>query len=261
MARGFRSGNYNTYIATPGDLSVYDPETLTSYEAGIKTNLLDRRLTLNLTGFHYDFDDMQVTVLQDAGTRTQNAAAARVNGLELEAVARPLGGLSLTAGWGYQDSRYKDFADASVPFPINRGAPLDLSGQPLERAPRHTVNLAASYETPLGTGTLRLNTDWRYTSRYRFHVWSEATNNDPAPFLADAAIRQLVRDTFSQDDLWLGNATVAYRLPGGVEVAAWVRNLTDRAYNTNAFGMFFNRSISTYPGERRTAGVSLGYRF
>ncbi|MBB3691404.1 TonB-dependent receptor [Sphingomonas sp. BK580] len=261
VARGFRSGNYNTYIATPGDLSVYDPETLTSYEAGIKTNLLDRRLTLNLTGFHYDFDDMQVTVLQDAGTRTQNAAAARVNGLELEAVARPLAGLSLNAGWGYQDSRYKDFTDASVPFPINRGAPLDLSGQPLERAPRHTVNLAASYETPLGTGTLRLNTDWRYTSRYRFHVWSDATNNDPAPFLADASTRQLVRDTFSQDDLWLGNATVAYRLPSGVEVAAWVRNLTDRAYNTNAFGMFFNRSISTYPGERRTAGVSLSYRF
>lgn len=261
VARGFRSGNYNTYIATPGDLSVYDPETLTSYELGVKTVLLDRRLTLNVTGFHYDFDDMQVTVLQNAGTRTQNAAAARVDGLELEAVARPAGGLTLTGGWGFQDSEYEDFANASVPFPINQGAPLDLSGQRLERAPRHTVNLAGTYEIGLGNGTLRLNTDWRYTSRYRFHVWSDATNNNPAPFLASPATRELVRDSFSQDAYWLGNATIAYRFGTGLEVAAWVRNLTNETYNTNAFGMFFNRSISTYPGERRTGGLSLGYRF
>lgn len=261
VARGFRSGNYNSYIASPGDLSVYDPEELTSYEAGIKASLLDRRLSFNLTGFHYDFKDMQVTVLQNVGTRTQNAASAEVDGLEAEAVLRPADGLTLSAGWGFQDSRYKDFVNASVPFPVNLGAPLDLTGAPLERAPRNTVNLAGTWEVPVGPGKLRLNTDWRYTSRYRFHVWSDATNNNPAPFLADPATRALVRDAFSQDAYWLGNVTVAYRLDNGLEFAGWIRNVTDKAYDTNAFGMFFNRSISTYPGERRTGGVSIGYRF
>ncbi|MGF7151561.1 iron complex outermembrane receptor protein [Sphingomonas zeicaulis] len=260
IARGFRSGAFNTYIVSPGDLGVYDPETLTSYEAGLKTSWFDRRLTLNFTGFHYDIDDMQVTVLQSVGTRTQNAASATVDGFEIEAEARPIAGLRLGAGYGYQDSKYKNFTNASVPFPINQGAPLDLSGQSLERAPKHTLNLSGTYEQPIGSGTLVFNTDWRFTSRYRFHTWSDATNINPAPFLADPAIRALVRDAFSQSALWLGDARVAYRREGW-EVAAWVKNLTDRQYRTNTFGMFFNRSMSTYPGERRTYGLSAAYRF
>jgi iron complex outermembrane receptor protein len=261
VARGFRSGAYNTYIASPGDLGVYDPETLTSYEAGIKTSWLDRRLTLNVTGFHYDIDDMQVTVLQTVGTRTQNAASASVDGFEIEAEARPFAGLRLNAGYGYQNSKYKNFTNASVPYPINQGAPLDLSGQRLERAPRNTLNLGGSYELAVGSGTLSFNTDWRYTSRYRFHVWSDATNINPAPFLDNAATLKLVRDTFSQDALWLGDARVAYRTTGGIEIAGWVKNLTNENYRTNTFGMFFNRSMSVYPSERRTYGLSLAARF
>ncbi|WP_165799470.1 TonB-dependent receptor [Sphingomonas oleivorans] len=262
IARGFRSGAFNTYVASPGDLSAYDPETLTSYEVGVKTSWLDRRLTLNATAFHYDFKNMQVTVLQSVGTRTQNAASARVNGFEIEATARPVTGLALNAGYGFQSSKYTDFPDASVPFPVNRGAPLDLTGQRLERAPRNTLNLSGTYEFALQGGTVSFNTDWRYSSRYRFHVWSDATNINPAPFLAGAAERALVRDSFSQKPLWLGDARVAYRFDAsGLEIAGWVKNLTDRAYRTNSFGMFFNRSISIYPGERRTYGLSAAYRF
>lgn len=262
IARGFRSGNYNTYIAAPENLSVYDPETLTSYEAGIKTSWFDRRLTLNATAFHYDFSNMQVTVLQNVGTVTQNAASARVNGFEIEAAARPVRGLTLNAGYGFQASKYTDFPNASVPFPVNQGAPLDLTGQSLERAPRNTLNLSGRYEVALGSGTLVLSTDWRYSSRYRFHIWSDATNNNPAPFLDNPATLALVRNTFSQSAYWLGDARVAYRFDrSGLEVSAWVKNVTDKVYNTNAFAMFFNRSISTYPGERRTAGVSASYRF
>jgi len=261
IARGFRSGAFNTYVANPGDLSVYDPETLTSYEAGLKTQWLNRRLTLNLTAFHYDISNMQVTVLQSVGTRTQNAASARVNGLEFEAEARPIDGLRLALGYGFQASKYTSFPGASVPYPINQGAPLDLTGQSLERAPRHTLNLSGSYGWRVGSGTLTLSTDWRYTSRYRFQVWSDATNTNPAGFLASAAAQQLVHDAFSQSDLWLGDARIAYRTAGGIEFAGWVKNLTDQTYRTNTFGMFFNRSVSYYPGERRTGGISVAYRF
>jgi iron complex outermembrane receptor protein len=262
IARGFRSGNYNTYIAAPEDLSVYNPETLTSYEAGIKTSWFDRKLTLNATGFHYDFSNMQVTVLQSVGTVTQNAASARVNGFEIEAAARPIHGLTLNAGYGFEASKYTNFPNASVPAPINQGVPLDLTGQSLERAPRNTLNLSGSYEVALGSGTLTLSTDWRYTSRYRFHIWSDATNIDPAAFLDNPATLALVRNTFSQSAYWLGDARVAYHFDrSGLEVSAWVKNVTNKIYNTNAFAMFFNRSISTYPGERRTAGVSASYRF
>ena len=261
VARGFRSGSYNSYVANPGDLSVYDPETLTSYEGGIKTSWLGRKLTLDVTAFHYDISNMQVTVLQSVGTTTQNAASARVNGFEIETAAHPLPGLSLGLGYGFQSSKYTSFAGASVPYPINLGAPLDLTGQNLERAPKHTLNLNAGYEQPLAGGTLFAGTDWRYTSRYRFQVWSDATNTSPAPFLASAATQQLVHDAFSQGDLWLGDARLGWRSDKGLEVALWVKNLTDQVYKTNTFGMFFNRSVSYYPGERRTAGVSASYTF
>jgi iron complex outermembrane receptor protein len=262
IARGFRSGNYNTYVASPGDLSVYDPETLTSYELGVKTAWLDKRLTLNATAFHYDYKDIQVTVLQSVGAQTTNAASARVNGFEVEAVAKPVEGLTLTGGWGYQDSKYKKF-DASVPFPINLGQPLDISGKSFERAPKHTLNLAGEYVVPIGTGHLSFLTDWRYTSRYRFHVWSDSIiPGNTAPFLADPAVQQLVKDAFSQDNLWLGNARIAYTTEGDrFEIAGWVKNVANKAYRTNTFAMFFNRSMSYYPGELRTYGATLTARF
>lgn len=261
VARGFRSGAYNTYVASPSDLGVYDPETLTSYELGIKTSWLDRRLTFNVTGFHYTLDNMQVTVLQNVGTRTQNAASAEVNGFEVELGARPFRGLRLNVGYGFQDSEYKEFENASVPFPINQGAPLDLTGQPLERAPKHTLNLSAGYEVPVGSGTLSFNADWRYTSRYRFHVWSDARNINPVPFIADPRVLELVRGTFSQGALWTGDVRVAYRTASNLEIAAWGKNVTNQYYRTNSFGMFFNGAMGTFPGERRTYGLSLSYQF
>ncbi|HEV8494204.1 MAG TPA: TonB-dependent receptor, partial [Candidatus Angelobacter sp.] len=183
------------------------------------------------------------------------------NGFEVELEARPVEALSLSIGYGFQDSEYKHFANASVPYPINQGAPLDLTGQPLERAPKDTLNLSASYEIPFDAGSLVFSTDWRYSSRYRFHVWSDATNINPAPFLASPEAQQLVRDSFSQDAHWLGDARIVWQADSGIEIAAWVKNLTDEYYRTNTFGMFFNRSISTYPGERRTYGLSAAYRF
>lgn len=262
VARGFRSGNYNTYVISPTDLSVYDPETLTSYELGFKTSWFDHRLTFNATGFHYDFNNLQVTILQDTGIRTTNAGTAVANGFELELSARPVQALSLNAGYGFEASKYTSFPNASAPFPINGGAPLDLTGQSLERAPRNTLNLGAAYELSVGSGKLTFGTDWRFTSRIRFQAWSDATNINPRPFLASPATLQLVRDTLSQNDYWIGDARANYKFgSSNLEIGLWVKNLLNKYYTTSGFGEFFNRSLSTYPGERRSFGASASYRF
>ena len=261
IARGFRSGNYNTYVAAPGDFGIFKPETLTSYEVGAKSNFFNRRLTFNIAAYHYDFRDLQVFILQTVGSRPGNANKARVNGLEVAATVKPVSGLSFTGSYGLADTKYTDFANASAPPPINRGAPLDLTGQSFERAPKHTINLEGNYEVQVGPGKLKLNTDWRYTSRFRFQAWSDASNANPAPFLASPGVQQIIRDSFSRPNLWLGNARVAYALPSGLELSTWIQNLTNKRYYTSAFGEFFNRSISPYPGERRTYGVSGAYKF
>src|SRR3546814_14155172 len=82
-----------------------DPETADSYEAGVKTEFLDRRLRFNLTGFYVKYKDLQkqiVTPLSVNGqtfqvTRFFNAAAAEVKGIEAEVTGIPIEGLTLRA--------------------------------------------------------------------------------------------------------------------------------------------------------------------
>ncbi|MBB5046903.1 iron complex outermembrane receptor protein [Rhodopseudomonas rhenobacensis] len=261
-ARGFRTGNYNTYVATASDFALFDPEILTDYEAGIKTLLWNGRLQLNVSAFHYNYQNMQVTILQNTGTTTTNAASAVSDGFEFEGKVRPVENLTATFGATYQNAHYVSFTNASGPYPINQGNPIDLSGQPFERAPKISANLGATLHVPVSFGSFDLNTEWRYTSRYRFQAWSDATNVTAAAFLATPEAQALIHNSFSQGDLLLGNFRLAYRTEDQkTELAAWVHNVTDRAYNTNAFGMFFNRSITQYPGQRRAFGLELTQKF
>ena len=83
-SRGFKSGGFNigSYQNTP-----FNPEKIWSYEAGVKTDLLDRRLRLNLAAFYYDYTDLQVQDVEGNNTVVRNAATAVIQGLELETTA------------------------------------------------------------------------------------------------------------------------------------------------------------------------------
>ena len=265
VANGFRSGNYNIYLAVPEDITTYEPETLMSYEAGIKSSFFDRRLKINITGFHYDISDMQVSALTDVvtGTKVVNAASARVDGVELEAVVEPVDGLSLSLGYGYQNARYHKFPNSSVPSAINGGDALDVSGASLG-SPKHTLNLGGNYQVALGTATLRFNTDWRYTSKQPGAPWltRDFDELNHSPWLTEAAY-EVIRDTFNEKASWLGNATVGYKFgERGPELSLWVKNITNNAQE-GGFGMFFNRSLSSIPrGDRkRSYGLGLSYSF
>lgn len=257
-ARGFRTGNYNTYVATTSDFSLYNPEELTDYEGGVKARIWGGKAQLNLSGFHYDYNNMQVTILQNTGTHTTNAAQAVSNGFEFEGQARPLQNLFGSFGVTYQDAHYTNFKNASAPTPFNGGNPVDLSGQPLERAPHVTANFLLSYKIPVSFGDFTVQTDWRYTSRYRFQAWSDSHATTPAAFLASPQMQALVRHAFSQNPVITGNVRVAWHsVDEKTEVAFWLHNVTNQMTYTNAFGEFFNRNISRYPGDLRAFGFEV----
>ncbi|MFT8550082.1 TonB-dependent receptor [Acetobacter okinawensis] len=257
-ARGFRTGNYNTYVATTSDFSLYNPEELTDYEGGIKARVWGGKAQLNLSGFHYNYDNMQVTILQNTGTHTTNAAQAVSNGFEFEGQVRPLQNLFGSFGVTYQDAHYTNFKNASAPTPFNGGNPVDLSGQPLERAPHVTANFLLSYKIPVSFGDFTVQTDWRYTSRYRFQAWSDAHAATPAAFLASPQMQALVRQAFSQNPVITGNVRIAWHsVDEKTEVAFWLHNVTNQMTYTNAFGEFFNRNISRYPGDLRAFGFEV----
>lgn len=167
--RGFKSGGFDFGALNYEDaVRGFGAEKLWSYEAGIKTDLLDRRLRANLTGFYYDYKDLQVQgYLNDGlsfGATTNNAATARVKGLELELLARPVGGLSLSANLAYLDAKYDDFTGASV-----GKLEFDASGKRLNNAPKWAGTIGAAYELGLSDGSrIEFGADLRFQTTIYF---------------------------------------------------------------------------------------------
>ncbi|WP_228242441.1 TonB-dependent receptor [Porphyrobacter sp. GA68] len=110
--RGFKSGGWNARGTVPGELLPFGPEKVWSYEIGAKTELLNRRLRVNVTGFWLDVADLQTP---SAFTRpngsiafiTRNFADYENKGIELEVNAVPADGLNLFAAFGYQNDKYR----------------------------------------------------------------------------------------------------------------------------------------------------------
>jgi iron complex outermembrane receptor protein len=120
-----------------------DPETLYALEVGLKNQLLDNRLFLNGTAFIYWYDDLQVSQLFETQYFVENAAAARVWGLELESTWRVIDPLTLEAQFSFLDTTYTDFEDCldAKDFSVQ-----DCTGNQLSRAPRFSGSLTATYE-------------------------------------------------------------------------------------------------------------------
>jgi iron complex outermembrane recepter protein len=123
--RGFKSGGWNARGTANNQLLPFDPETVWSYEAGIKSDWFDRRLRVNITAFRLDVSDLQtISGLLNPATGaitflTRNFADYRNTGVELEIQATPVPGLNLYANVGYQDDQY--ILDPTLP-------PVDIYG-------------------------------------------------------------------------------------------------------------------------------------
>ncbi len=111
--RGFKGGGWNARSSAPGLVLPFTPEKVWSYEAGIKSDLFDRHVRFNLTGFWTEVSDLQVIsgssnpVTGALTFVTRNFASYRNRGLEAELTVLPLTGLSLYANAGYQKDKYK----------------------------------------------------------------------------------------------------------------------------------------------------------
>ena len=111
--RGFKSGGWNARATAPSQLLPFAPEKVWSYEAGIKSDLFDRRVRANITAFWLDVSDLQVLGgLQNPATGaltflTRNFADYRNKGVEAEFTFVPVDNLNLYLNVGYQDDNYR----------------------------------------------------------------------------------------------------------------------------------------------------------
>jgi iron complex outermembrane receptor protein len=223
-SRGFKSGGYN-YPASIGP--VLDPEHVASYEAGLKSELLDKRLRLDAALFAYDIEDLQVTRGGfGAFLTTENAADARVRGLEFDFALALAANLSLTGGLALVHSEYTDYiAGVLIPqltppygsVPLSGG--LDVRGRPLLRSPDTAADVGLRYEPRLGNGgNLAISANYSYKDSYYFDF---------------SAVPET--EWLKQPATGILNARIAYVAPRGRwEIGLWGTNLTDAAYYDDA---------------------------
>jgi iron complex outermembrane receptor protein len=167
--RGYKSGSYSTAVVSPKAVAV-NPETLDAYEIGLKSEFLQHRLRVNLAGYYYDYKNIQVAVIENSISSTQNAAAATAFGLDLDYELLLANAFSLTGGLNVNHSYYTSYPDASVYVPVAGGgatlAAINAAGDQLVYAPAATVTLGPNYEFPAGDGRLVLGASGYYNSGY-----------------------------------------------------------------------------------------------
>lgn len=250
---GFKSGGLNGRATEVQNFVVYDDAEITSYELGIKSDLMDNRLRLNLALFYQELDDWQVQVnsIDPATftflTRIENAADASMTGAELEATMVFTDAFQISGTLGWLDPEYGTYLSqdfTTLEF-------IDVSDlYNFQFSPDWTSSITARYEAPLGElGTLLMRVDWSYVDDQFFQVV-------PSPLIEG-------------DDYTLLDARVELREMFGsnLTLSLWGKNLTDEEYRTGGFdvptfginppdGLFTNSW-----GNTRTWGVDLRYDF
>lgn len=264
FARGFKSGGFNgeTNVFTAPTASCptgatelcnpYKPEKVDSYEIGLKTQLLDKRVLFNVAAFRDEHKDMQLSVFTastGAASIIRNAAAARIQGLEFETVLRPVDTLTINGSLAILDAKYKSFIDGGVDVSDNRAFP---------HAPKTTASLGADWKVIEGDwGKLNLYGDLNYVSRYYTFPYAlvTPTPSDQNAHSSESLGRTIVNLRATVSDIAIGGAKA--------DISVFVRNLTKEANPSNFidFGPGFGGILLGYFPDPRTYGVSVGVKF
>ncbi|WP_072381162.1 TonB-dependent receptor [Novosphingobium sp. NDB2Meth1] len=164
-SRGFRSGGFNGRATSPTSIGPYNPERVDSFEGGVKSELLGGKLRFNPTVFYVKYSNKQEDIIRAAGAGTEtvveNAASARIWGIELDMQARPTPDLTLRASGGYLNAKYNSFL---IPDLANPGQFLDVSAQRnFRRAPKFSFNAGVDYGVQVSSANrLTFTLDYAY---------------------------------------------------------------------------------------------------
>jgi len=149
--RGYKSGGFN-FSATSASTAGFQPEDVWSYEIGTKTEWLDHRLRANLTGFKYNYTNLQEFLATAPGVAViANAAKASIKGVELELAAKPVRGLELSANFAWLDAKYTSYPNAPLPQSLGPLS-VDATGNRLDNSPPYSASVAAQYTWMLPGG-------------------------------------------------------------------------------------------------------------
>ena len=247
VSTGFKSGGFNGgFLSTDPataqiQLAPIKPETVTAYEVGFKSDLLDKRLRLNGAAFYYEYTNMQTYAVIDSGavpvSVLTNAPKATIEGLELSADAKPLRDLTTHFNLGYVYTRLGTFDG------VDGIQAIDYTNHRLPLSPRFTFDAIVDYAINLPNDDVikaQGSASWRSLQYF------DMTNS---PILA-------------QQDYWLVNARLSYLAASGKwEVAAYGKNLSGSKYYNYMTNLSSLGVIEGVVGAPISGGVEATYHF
>ena len=255
VAKGFRPGGPNVLPPISNIPSqvprFYHSDSVVSYEAGIKAESSDHRLSIDAAAFHINWKNIQLfTTVSGFGVNT-NGSSAKSDGFEFTAAARPMSGLLLSANAAYTNARLTGATPATVG---------GRDGDQLPFTPKLSFALNAGYEWHVGPGAkAHVGASWR-------HLSGQTAGYD-SDFVA-AYGRQRHIPAYSVIDLDAGIDV------GHFSIDAYVKNLADKHAITSVsaltvFGPSPDTGFPLYPGgaigtgiiRPRTLGVSVGFHY
>lgn len=229
--KGFKAGGF----AATSQGETFEPESVDSYEIGVKSSFFNRALTLNLAAFRMDYSDLQESsfIFLPSGAVTSvigNAATARSQGIEFGATLRASRAFSINADVSYLDAKYRSYPAGActllqqVQTTAGQSCVQDLSGKDRPYAPDWSGNVGANLTLGLdGDNELRINPSLYFSSGF-FQTAS-----------ADPLLRQ---NAFAKADLRVAVGPADQRW----EFAIIGKNLTDRTTAS------FRNALSSSPG-------------
>jgi iron complex outermembrane recepter protein len=190
-SKGYKTGGWTTRYSTPQTfVSSFDPEKATTYELGLKSTLLDRRLQVNASVFYTDYNAIQLNYQVGGSPTIANVGDGKIKGAELEIVAQPVPALTLNLAVGYTDAYYTALDPAvavtSGPSALQAGA---LVGSTLPKTPKWKVNFSPRYEAALGNGgSLTFLGDYTFISKQTNNVERTFVLNRPSVGILNGSV-------------------------------------------------------------------------
>ncbi|UVO49434.1 TonB-dependent receptor [Sphingomonas sp. SUN019] len=251
------------------------PESVNAFELGLKTQLLDRRVTFNIAGFWTEIEDYQATVtngqLGVLRGYLANAGKVRTRGVEIDSAFRPFDGLNIYANAAFTDAKYVRFVDAPCPPELSGGtaasatnpaspagqagtatapsfspANCDVSGQRLPGISKWAFSYGAEYNIPTRIAGYDGQIYFGYDGSYR----SDFSSNPSESIYTNVS------------GYSLSNFRVGFRADDQLNIFAWLRNAFDQDY----YDLLATQSGNTglivgQPADPRTYGVTLSKSF
>jgi iron complex outermembrane receptor protein len=237
VSRGFKAGGAN--LNSCGN--IFQPEEITATEIGYRSTWFDRSLTFNVTGFNYDYTDLQLSQVTGLVNLVTNAAGAEVWGVELESSWSPNDNFLLGGNLSWLDAKYTSFTNVDTLNPALGAQVLD--GNRLSNAPEWSANLSASLSSDPGpNGRFTARADVSYKSKVYFREFNTALDEQGA--------------------FTVVNTSLIWEAPSeAYQVRVFANNLFDEVYIAQGGSSDALGTLAITYGAPRQVGAEVRYRF